>query len=87
MLSIYDRNHSCLISFDNVYTIFQTYYINIPLSDITAIFVLFDTTKINNNKNNNSDESYMVPSMFRIKYDDVLKSVIGDMPIKKVVIN
>ena len=79
MLSIYDRNHSCLISFDIFYTTFQAYYVNIPLSDIKAIFALFDTTKINNN----NDESYMAPSMFRIKYDDLLKSVIGDMPIKR----
>ena len=86
MLSIYDRNHSGLISFDNFYTIFQAYYINIPLTDIKAIFALFDTTKINNKNNNDNysnDEMYMDPSMFRIKYDDLLKSVIGIMPVKR----
>ena len=46
MLSIYDRNSSGLISFDNFYTIFQSNYINIPLSDIKSIFSLFDKKKI-----------------------------------------
>ena len=80
MLSIYDRNHSGLISFDNFYTIFQAYYINISLSDIKSIFSLFDTTVSNNNSNN---EVYKDSSMFQIKYDDLLRSLMGNMTIKR----
>ena len=81
MLSIYDRNHSGLISFDNFYIIFQAYYLNFPLSDIKSIFSLFDTTSSNNIK-----EAYKDSSMFKIKYDDLLKSIIGNMPIKRQII-
>ena len=80
MLSIYDRNHSGLISFDNFYIIFQAYYLNFPLSDIKSIFSLFDTTS------NNTKETYKDSSMFKIKYDDLLKSIIGNMPIKRQII-
>ena len=81
MLSIYDRNHSGLISFDNFYTIFQAYYVNFPISDIKSIFSLFDTT-INIDNNNNKD-IIKDSSMFKIKYDELLKSLIGNMPIKR----
>ena len=77
MLSIYDRNHSGLISFDNFYTIFQAYYINFSLSDIKLLFSLFDTST------NNKNENYKDTSTFKIKYDDLLKSVIGEMPEKR----
>ena len=79
MLSIYDRNHSGLISFDNFYTIFQAYYINFPLSDIKSIFSLFDKTSSINNKN----EIYKDTTMFKIKYDELLRSLIGEMPLKR----
>ena len=80
MLSIYDRNHSGLISFNNFYTIFQAYYMNFPLSDIKSIFSLFDTTSPNNN------EAYKDSSLFKIKYDDLLKSIIGNISTKRQLI-
>ena len=52
MLSIYDRDNSGFISFDNFYTIFQSNYIDIPLVDIKSIFGLFDNN--NNEKQINS---------------------------------
>ena len=81
MLSIYDRNHSGLISFDNFLTIFQAYYINFPISDIKSIFSLFDTTS--KSLNNNNKNEYKDTSMFKIKYDNLLKSIIGKMSIKR----
>jgi Ca2+-binding EF-hand superfamily protein len=81
MLSIYDRNHSGFISFDNFLTIFQAYYINFPISDIKSIFSLFDATS--NSLNNNNKNEYKDISMFKIKYDNLLKSIIGKMSIKR----
>ena len=78
ILSIYDRDHSGLISFDNFYTIFQAYYNNIPLSDIKSIFSLFDT--------NNKNENYQDASMFKINYDDLFKSLIGNISLRRITI-
>ena len=83
MLSIYDRNHSGLISYDNFYTIFQAYNINILISDIKSIFSLFATSNDNlNNKNNNNKDT----SLLKIKYDDLLKSLIGNMSSRRQLI-
>ena len=74
MLSIYDRNNSGFISFDNFYTIFQSNYNNIPLSDIKSIFSLFenkDEVQINSASEN------------KIKYDLLLKSLVGNISIKR----
>ena len=79
MLSIYDRKNTGLISFDNFYTIFQSNYINIPLSDIKSIFSLFDKNKNNNLEINDSSQYY-------IKYDDLLKSLIGNMSNKRKIL-
>lgn len=79
MLSIYDRKSTGLISFDNFYTIFQSNYINIPLSDIKSIFSLFDKNKNNNQEINDSSQYY-------IKYDDLLKSLIGNMSNKRKIL-
>ena len=79
MLSIYDRKSTGLISFDNFYTIFQSNYINIPLSDIKSIFSLFDKNKNNNLEINDSSQYY-------IKYDDLLKSLIGNMSNKRKIL-
>ena len=81
MLSIYDRKHSGLISFDNFYSIFKAYYENIPLADIKAIFSLFDTTT---NPNNNTDIKDI--TMLQIKYDDLLTSLIGNISLKRQLI-
>ena len=74
MLSIYDRNSSGYISFDNFHTIFQSNYTSIPLEDIKSIFSLFE----NNNENRIND-----PSENKIKYDLLLKSLVGNIPIKR----
>ena len=74
MLSIYDRNSSGFISFDNFYTIFQTNYTSIPLSDIKSIFSLFEIN--NEGQINNSSEN-------KIKYDLLLKSLVGNISIKR----
>jgi len=74
MLSIYDRNSSGFISFDNFYTIFQTNYTSIPLSDIKSIFSLFEIN--NEGQINNSSEN-------KIKYDLLLKSLVGNITIKR----
>ena len=74
MLSIYDRDNSGFISFDNFYTIFQSNYIDIPLVDIKSIFGLFDNY---NEKQINSASEY------KIKYDLLLKSIIGNISIKR----
>ena len=79
MLSIYDRKSTGLISFDNFYTIFQSNYINIPLSDIKSIFSLFVKNKNNNLEINDSSQYY-------IKYDDLLKSLIGNMSNKRKIL-
>ena len=79
MLSIYDRKSTGLISFDNFYTIFQSNYINIHLSDIKSIFSLFDKNKNNNLEINDSSQYY-------IKYDDLLKSLIGNMSNKRKIL-
>jgi len=81
MLSIYDRKHSGLISFDNFYAIFKAYYENIPLADIKSIFSLFDTTT-----NANSSTKVKDITMFQIKYDDLLKSLIGNMSLNRQLI-
>ena len=81
MLSIYDRKHSGLISFDNFYAIFKAYYENIPLADIKSIFSLFDTTTNANNSTKVKDIT-----MFQIKYDDLLKSLIGNMSLNRQLI-
>ena len=80
MLSIYDRNSSGFISFDNFYTIFQSNYTNISISDIKSIFSLFE----NNNDYNNNNEDYInSASDYKIKYDLLLKSLVGNIPIKR----
>ena len=81
MLSIYDRKHSGLISFDNFYAIFKAYYENIPLADIKSIFSLFDSKT---NPNDNTDIKDI--TMFQIKYDELLKSLIGTMPVARQLI-
>ena len=81
MLSIYDRKHSGLISFDNFYSIFKAYYENIPLADIKSIFSLFDTTTNPNDSTNIKDIT-----MFQIKYDELLKSLIGSMSLNRQLI-
>ena len=75
MLSIYDRDNSGFISFDNFYTIFQSNYIDIPLVDIKSIFGLFD--------NNNNENQINSASEYKIKYDLLLKSIIGNISIKR----
>jgi len=80
MLSIYDRKHSGLIAFDNFYNIFKTYYSNIPLEDIKSIFSLFDTTSPKDNT------EIKIISIFQIKYDELLKSIIGNMPLNRQII-
>ena len=75
MLSIYDRNNSGFISFDNFYTIFQSNYNNIPLSDIKSIFSLFE--------NNNNESQINSSSEYKIKYDLLLKSLVGNISIKR----
>ena len=75
MLSIYDRDNSGFISFDNFYTIFQSNYIDIPLVDIKSIFGLFD--------NNNNEKQINSASENKIKYDLLLKSIIGNISIKR----
>ena len=75
MLSIYDRDNSGFISFDNFYTIFQSNYIDIPLVDIKSIFGLFD--------NNNNEKQINSASEYKIKYDLLLKSIIGNISIKR----
>ena len=85
MLSIYDRDHSGLISFDNFYTIFQAYYINFPISDTKSIFSLFDGDS-NINKNNNNRDIYRDSSMLKIKYNELLKSLVGNMPLKRQIL-
>ena len=75
MLSIYDRDNSGFISFDNFYTIFQSNYIDIPLMDIKSIFGLFD--------NNNNEKQINSASEYKIKYDLLLKSIIGNISIKR----
>ena len=74
MLSIYDRYNSGFISFDNFYTIFQSNYIDIPLVDIKSIFGLFD---------NNNEKQINSASEYKIKYDLLLKSIIGNISIKR----
>ncbi len=74
-LSIYDRDNSGFISFDNFYTIFQSNYIDIPLVDIKSIFGLFD--------NNNNEKQINSASEYKIKYDLLLKSIIGNISIKR----
>ena len=74
MLSIYDRNSSGFISFDNFHTIYQSNYTSIPLEDIKSIFSLFE----NNNENRINDSSEN-----KIKYDLLLKSLVGNIPIKR----
>ena len=74
MLSIYDRDNSGFISFDNFYTIFQSNYIDIPLVDIKSIFGLFD---------NNNEKQINSASEYKIKYDLLLKSIIGNISIKR----
>jgi hypothetical protein len=81
MLSIYDRKHSGLISFDNFYAIFKAYYENIPLADIKSIFSLFDTST---NPKDNTDIKDI--AMFQIKYDELLKSLIGNMSLRRKLI-
>ena len=81
MLSIYDRKHSGLISFDNFYAIFKAYFENIPLADIKSIFSLFDTST---NPNDNSNIKNI--AMFQIKYDELLKSLIGSMSLSRKLI-
>lgn len=78
MLSIYDRKHSGLIAFDSFYNIFKTYYANIPLSDIKSIFALFDTTA-----NPKENTEIKIISIVQIKYDELLKSIIGNMPLNR----
>ena len=75
MLSIYDRDNSGFISFENFYTIFQSNYIDIPLVDIKSIFGLFD--------NNNNEKQINSASEYKIKYDLLLKSIIGNISIKR----
>ena len=75
MLSIYDRDNSGFISFDNFYTIFHSNYIDIPLVDIKSIFGLFD--------NNNNEKQINSASEYKIKYDLLLKSIIGNISIKR----
>ena len=75
MLSIYDRNNSGFISFDNFYTIFQSNYTNISLSDIKSIFSLFE--------NNNNESQINSLSEYKIKYDLLLKSLVGNISIKR----
>ena len=75
MLSIYDRNNSGFISFDNFYTIFQSNYTNISLSDIKSIFSLFE--------NNNNESQINSSSEYKIKYDLLLKSLVGNISIKR----
>ena len=75
MLSIYDRDNSGFISFENFYTIFQSNYIEIPLVDIKSIFGLFD--------NNNNEKQINSASEYKIKYDLLLKSIIGNISIKR----
>ena len=74
MLSIYDRDNSGFISFENFYTIFQSNYIDIPLVDIKSIFGLFD---------NNNEKQINSASEYKIKYDLLLKSIIGNISIKR----
>ena len=74
MLSIYDRNSSGFISFDNFHTIFQSNYTSIPLEDIKSIFSLFE---------NNSESRINDSSENKIKYDLLLKSLVGNIPIKR----
>lgn len=81
MLSIYDKRHSGLISFDNFYNIFKTYYANISLTDIKSIFSLFDTTS-----NPNDSTEIKIISDLKIKYDELLKSIIGNMPLSRQII-
>ena len=75
LLSIYDRDNSGFISFENFYTIFQSNYIDIPLVDIKSIFGLFD--------NNNNEKQINSASEYKIKYDLLLKSIIGNISIKR----
>ena len=77
MLSIYDRNSSGFISFDNFHTIFQSNYTSIPISDIKSIFSLFE------NNTNNTEDQINSASDYKIKYDLLLKSLVGNIPIKR----
>ena len=93
LLSIYDRNNSGLISFDNFLTIFQSNYINVPISDIKLIFSLFDDTyNYNNNfinkenENNNNEIQINNTSEYKIKYDSLIKSLVGNLPIKRKIL-
>ena len=61
MLSIFDRNHSGNITFENYFTIFQIYNINLNIDSIKSIFELFST-----------DENKT-----QIKYDNLFKSILG----------
>ena len=81
MLSIYDRKHSGLISFDNFYNIFKAYYSNISLADIKSIFSLFESKA-----NPNDNTEIKIISMLQIKYDELLKSIIGNMPLNRQLI-
>ena len=92
LLSIYDRNNSGLISFDNFLTIFQSNYINVSISDIKLIFSLFDDTYsynnkfINNENNNINDIQINNTSEYKIKYDSLIKSLVGNLPIKRKIL-
>ena len=81
MLSIYDRKHSGLISFDNFYNIFKAYYSNISLADIKSIFSLFESKT-----NPNDNTEIKIISLLQIKYDELLKSIIGNMPLNRQLI-
>ena len=81
MLSIYDRKHSGLISFDNFYNIFKAYYSNISLADIKSIFSLFESKA-----NPNDNTEIKIISLLQIKYDELLKSIIGNMPLNRQLI-
>ena len=86
LLSIYDRNNSGLISFDNFYTIFQSNYLNIPLSEIKSIFSLFDNTNNSNKFTNNNEAQINSTSEYKIKYDSLIKSLVGNLPIKRKIL-
>ena len=81
MLSIYDRKHSGLISFDNFYNIFKAYYSNISLADIKSIFSIFESKA-----NPNDNTEIKIISLLQIKYDELLKSIIGNMPLNRQLI-
>ena len=86
LLSIYDRNNSGLISFDNFLTIFQSNYLNVSLSDIKSIFSLFEDTYNYNNSFNNNDSQIKNTSEYKIKYDSLIKSLVGTLPIKRKIL-